>query len=144
MRKLIKNSIKCPDGEILTSRHVHDYQSHKDKNGELYFTDGGVEYLKRSINTIPYEELSLYSDDPFEILRENITWGTYGKNGDEELHYKSISNMSSNHIKSILSKIKLVEYMEDLFEKEMAYRNECETKGLIESHWGGGLNGRTI
>ena len=135
MRKLVLNRIRTPDQTILESRTVHDYKSHKDKNGELYFTDGGVEYFRRSINEIPYEDISLYSDDPFEILRENITWGTYGRNGDEELHYKSISNMSNNHINSILSQIKLTEYMKELFKKEMAYRNECELKGLAERHW---------
>ena len=79
-------------------------------------------------------DLSLYSDDSFEKLREGIEWGTFGKNGNEPLHYKSVSTMSSNHIKSILSQYKLVDYLKELFEKEMAYRNECETKGLI-SHW---------
>ena len=135
MRKLILNRIRTPDGTILTSRNVHDYKCYKDKNGDTYTNDGGVEYLRRSVNVIPWEDLSLYSDDPFEILRENITWGTYGKNGDEELHYKPISKMSSNHINSILSKIKLADYLKELFEKEMAYRNECETKGWIERHW---------
>ena len=136
MRKLILNRIKTPDNTILTSRHVHDYQSHKDtKSNEIYMCDGGTSYIRRSINGVPYEDLSLYSDDPFEILRENITWGTYGKNGDEELHYKPISNMSSNHINSILSKIKLAEYMEELFQKELFHRNECELKGWIERHW---------
>ena len=135
MRKLILNRIRTPDGTILTSRNVHDYRCYKDKNGDTYTNDGGVEYLRRSVNVIPWEELSLYSDDPFEILRENITWGSRGKNGNEELHYKPISKMSSNHIKSILSKIKLAEYMKELFEKEISYRNECETKGLVVRHW---------
>ena len=135
MRKLIKNSIRTPDGTVLTSRHRHDFKSHKDKNNEIYVCDGGLSYLKRSVNKETYEDLSLYSTDSFEILRENITWGTFGKNGDEELHYKSISNMSSNHIKSILSQYKLADYLKELFEKEMAYRNECETKGLVETVW---------
>ena len=136
MRKLIKNSIRTPDGTVLESRHRHDFVSHKDTiTGELYFTDGGSSYLRRSVNKEPYEDLSLYSDDPFEIIRENITWGSRGKNGDEELHYKSVSNMSSNHIKSILSQIKLAEYMKELFEKEISFRGECEQKGWIENHW---------
>ena len=136
MRKLIKNSIRTPDGTVLTSRHVHDFVSHKDTiTGELYFTDGGLSYLKRSINGIPYGELSLYSDDPFEILRENITWGTYGKNGNEPLHYKSVSNMSTPHINAILSQYKLVEHLKEVFEKEIFFRSECEQKGWIERHW---------
>ena len=135
MRKLIKNSIRTPDGTVLESRHRHDYQSHLDKNGEIYANDGGTSYIRRSVNVIPWEDLSLYSDDPFEILRENITWGNYGKNGDEPLQYKPISNMSSNHINAILSNCKVVDYLKELFEKEIEYRNECEQKDLTERHW---------
>ena len=135
MRKLILNRIRTPDQTVLTSRNRHDFVSHKDKNGELYYTDGGLSYLKRSVNKEPYEDLSLYSDDPFEKLREGIKWGSRGKNGDEPLHYKSVSKMSNNHIKALLSQYKLAEYMEELFEKEIEYRNECEHKGWIETVW---------
>ena len=136
MRKLIKNSIRTPDGVILTSRHRHDFRSHRDTtNSELYFTDGGIDYIKRSINIKPYTDLSLYSDDLFEKLREGIEWATYGKNGDEELQYKSISNMSTNHIKAVLSNCRLADYMKEIFEKELIHRNESKQKGLVESHW---------
>ena len=135
MRKLIKNSIRTPDGTVLTSRHIHDYQLHKDKNKEVYSTDGGIDYIRRSVNNEPYEDLSLYSDDPFEKLREGFEWGTYGKNGNEPLHYKSVSNMSTNHINAIFSQYRLADYLKELFEKEMAYRNECETKGLTKTVW---------
>ena len=135
MRKLILNRIRTPDQTVLTSRNRHDFVSHKDKNGELYYTDGGLSYLKRSVNKEPYEDLSLYSTDSFEKLREGIEWGNYGKHGNEELHYKPISNMSSNHIKAILSNCKVVDFMKELFEKEISFRNECETKGLAERHW---------
>ena len=135
MRKLVLNRISTPDQTVLTSRNRHDFVSHKDKNGELYYTDGGLSYTKRSVNKEPYEDLSLYSTDSFEKLREGIEWGNYGRNGNEELHYKPISNMSSNHIKSILSNCKVADYMKELFEKEMAYRNECEQKDLTERHW---------
>ena len=135
MRKLILNRIRTPDGTILTSRNVHDYKCYKDKNGDTYTNDGGVEYLRRSVNVIPWEDLSLYSDDPFEILRENITWGTYGKNGNEPLHYKSVSNMSTNHINAIFSQYRLADYLKEVFEKEISYRNECEKKGLVVRHW---------
>ena len=130
MRKLIKNSIRTPDGTVLTSRHRHDFKSHKDKNNEIYVCDGGIDYIKRSVNIEPYEDLSLYSTDSFEKLREGIEWGSRGKNGDEPLQYKSISNMSSNHITAILSKIKLADYLKELFEKEISFRSEYELKEL--------------
>ena len=135
MRKLIKNSIRTPDGTVLTSRHRHDYQSHKDKNQELYFVDGGIEFIRRSVNTKPYEDLSLYSTDSFEKLREGIEWGTFGKNGNEPLQYKPISNMSTNHINAIYSQYRLADYLKELFEKEISFRNECKQKGWIERHW---------
>ena len=135
MRKLIKNSIRTPDGVILTSRHRHDYQSHLDKNDELYVNDGGIDYIKRSINIKSYTDLSLYSDDSFEKLREGIEWGSRGKNGDEELHYKPISNMSTNHINAVLLNCRVSDYMKELFEKELEHRKECEQKGLVERHW---------
>ena len=135
MRKLVLNRIRTPDQTVLTSRNRHDFVSHKDKNGELYYTDGGLSYIRRSINKESYEDLSLYSTDSFEKLREGIEWGTYGRNGDEELHYKSISNMSTNHINAILSQYRLADYMKELFEKEIAFRNECKQKGLTKNHW---------
>ena len=136
MRKLIKNSIMTPDKTILTSRNVHDFRSHRDTiNNELYFTDGGINYIKRSINKESYTDLSLYSDDPFIKLREGIEWGTFGKDGDKELHYKSVSNMSTNHIKAVLSNCTLVDYMKEIFEKEISYRKEFQQKGLTDSHW---------
>ena len=135
MRKLIKSSIRCPDGTILTSRHRHDYQAHLDKNGELYVNDGGIEYIRRSVNKESFIDLSLYTTDSFEKLRGGLEWATYGKNGDEPLQYKSISNMSTKHINAVLLNCRVSDYMKEIFEKEIEYRKECEQKGLTESHW---------
>ena len=71
-RRILVNSIETPDGTILTSNYTHDYNYHIDKNGERYMVDGGVDYLKRSKNVIPYKELSLYSDSDFIIVRERF------------------------------------------------------------------------
>ena len=135
MRKLVLNRIRTPDQTVLTSRNRHDFVSHKDKNGELYYTDGGLSYIRRSVNKEPYEDLSLYSTDSFEKLREGIEWGTFGKNGNEPLQYKPISNMSTNHINAIYSQYRLADYLKELFEKEISFRNECKQKGWIERHW---------
>ena len=136
MRKLILNRIRTPDNTILESRNRQDYKCYKDtKSNELYFTDGGIDYTKRSVNKESFIDLSLYSTDSFEKLREGLEWGTFGKNGDEELHYKSISNMSTNHIKAILSQYRLADYMKETFEKELEFRKYCEQKGLVDSHW---------
>ena len=49
---LVSNQIKTPDGIILKSRHQHDFVHHYDKNNVLYFVDGGLAYLKRSLKVI--------------------------------------------------------------------------------------------
>jgi hypothetical protein len=59
VERLLLNRIRTPDGTILTSRHQHDYVTHEDANGETYMTDGGTAYLRRSVNAVPAEDLSM-------------------------------------------------------------------------------------
>lgn len=103
MKQLIHNSIQTPDGTILTSSHRHDYVTHLDKNGETYFLDGGTEgYTRTSINKVPAKNLSLYSDDAHEKLREVISRGSRGKNGDEELKYILLKGIDYDYLKAII------------------------------------------
>jgi len=82
-RKIICNKIQTPDNTILISYSVHDYKEHKDKvSNEIYMVDGGNDYLRRNINKVPYEELSVYSDESFEVIRENYHRGTWDKEGN--------------------------------------------------------------
>lgn len=99
----VLNAIRTPDGTVLRSRHRHDFQTHVDANGETYMVDGGLDYLKRSVNAAPYEELSMDSSAPFEAIREALEWGTYGKSGKDPLRYVKLSEMSNDHIQSILN-----------------------------------------
>lgn len=120
--KIIRNIIKTPDGTILESSHRHDYKNHTDKNGEVYINDGGREYLRRSINEEPFEELSVYSTDPIEKLREFFQWGTYGKNGDD-YKVKNLKELSNPHIEAIIRTQKhLSEDIIDVFQRELDYR----------------------
>lgn len=82
-RELLVLRIQTPDGTILTSRRLHDFQSHVDKNGEEYFIDGGgIYYVRQSVNTIPAKDISIYVDSPFEEIRENLT-RVSSKTGEE-------------------------------------------------------------
>lgn len=102
-RFIIANRIRTPDGTVLWSKHRHDYVSHKDKNGEEYATDGGDDYLRRIINHIePYEDLTVYSDDSFEEIREVLYRSGYGKNMDEEFRSVKLSEMSDDWIKNVI------------------------------------------
>lgn len=107
--KIVVNSIRTPDGTVLRSYHRHDYVTHKDAvSGEVYMTDGGLDYMRRSVNTVPYEDMSLYSDAPHEQLRIVVTWGTRGKHGNEPLRHLPIAQMENDHIFAVLDTQKTI------------------------------------
>ena len=92
--ELLVNSIKTPDGTILTSRHRHDYVCHKDSiTDTTYCTDGGDSY-RRIIPGGVYQDLSVYSDDPFEKIRESLERVHRGKNLDQPMKYVVLKDMS--------------------------------------------------
>lgn len=119
MRLLIYNAIQTPDGTILESRHHYDYITHKDKNGHTYSVDGGLSYVRRGFeeNSPNAKELSLYIPDaPYEEAVKFAAWGSYGKNGDEELHYIPICEMTTEHISAVLKNQKPIEQLKILME----------------------------
>ena len=92
--KLILSRIQTPDGTILTSYHRHDYVTHNDTNGEEYILDGGNDYQRISVNKEPFKDLSIWSDAPYEIIRQSFHRGGRSKNGDEPLKWVPLSEMS--------------------------------------------------
>lgn len=126
-RKLMYNAIMTPDGTLLVSRHRHDFRMHLDTvTGKEYGVDGGVTYI-RHIGNVDKDckVILLYSDDDFETLRNNVAWGSYGKDGNEPLHYILIKDMEQDHILAILNNCKQIHMAwYNLFEKEIEYRNK--------------------
>jgi hypothetical protein len=100
---IIANRIRTPDGTILQSYNRHDYKVHLDKNGEQYMVDGGCDYLRRSSNVIPAEDMTVWSDDPHEMIREAMHWGTRGVDGKQPLRYVSLKDMTTDHIEACLN-----------------------------------------
>lgn len=120
---IIVNRIKTPDGTILQSYSRHDYRCYVDANGETYTVDGGLSYLRRSVNVEPFEELSLSSEEGHEVTRDNFSWGTYGKGGDEEFHRVLLKDMSKGHIEAILTtQMHITKELRDIFKEELEYR----------------------
>ncbi len=117
--------MKTPDETILESKHRHDYVTHIDANGKEYMLDGGCDYVRCSANG-DEEMLTVTADDNHEMIREVVTWGTYGKNGDEALVHVTIADMSSEHLQACLDtqqrtmRPALLKVMQD----ELEYRNE--------------------
>ena len=125
-RHLILNRIRTPDGRVLVSRNRHDYRTYTDENGLTYMVDGGNSYLRRNVHKdAPYEEMSLYTDDPHEILRAEITWGR--RNDDGSTQPVTIKQMSRAHITAIINDGYTGSYV-NLMINEIQWRDEHETK----------------
>ena len=106
MSTLVYNAIRTPDGTVLESRHRHDYVTYQDKNGKEYMVDGGLEYIRRNVHDdAPYEELSVYTTDGHDRVREVVKWGTYGINGDQPLTRILLKDMNTEHIQACLDTI---------------------------------------
>ena len=121
---ILSNKMRTPDGTILESKHRHHYVTHLDANGKEYMLDGGLDYVRRSANG-DEQLLTVYHDDPHEIIRNEVTWGTFGKNGDESIKYVAIADMSTEHLKACLDtqKATMRPAMYSVMTDELEYRN---------------------
>lgn len=124
MSYCLYNAIKTPDGTVLWCQSGHDYKTHQDKvSGEEYMNDGTGYGVRRSVNTVPYENLSIYSTDPFEKVRTAKFWGSYGKDGKGPKVLMALEEMEDSHIRAILDTQKHIGSMlQELFMKEIEYR----------------------
>lgn len=122
MKELIVSRIKTPDGTILTSKSVHDYVSHEDTNGEFYFLDGGTDYQRMTVNTQQAEDLSLFTDDPFEEIRNALY--IYNRSlGDWQLLKDLDQTLLQNLLENKKRANKNDKYAQ-MYQKEIEYRNE--------------------
>lgn len=99
---IIRNSIRTPDGTILTSKHRHDYVSYTDTNGQYYAVDGGLSYLKRNYDKPDYQELSLYDNEPFEVIRENLERLNVGVDGTENPKWFKLCDMDDEWLSNVI------------------------------------------
>jgi hypothetical protein len=102
-KQIILNQIKTPDGTIIKSMHRHDYVTYTDANGLGYMVDGGNDYLRRTVHTeAPYEDLTIYEDAPFEVIRESFHRGGRGKDGTQPLTWTPMSKMSDTWLQACI------------------------------------------
>ena len=143
---LIANRIQTPDGTILWSRHRHDYIEYKDDNGETYVLDGGTDYQRGSVNKIPAKNLSVWSDAPFEEIRQVMLRGTFtgGKENSGERIWVPLYKLNDLHLIGILDYNEergIKSKFDQFIEKEIEYRKEHNIK--IEDgayHWEDGIH----
>lgn len=126
---ITQNAMMCPDGTYLVSSNTHDYKAHTGANGTYYAVDGGYDYLKRVGAFKQSEELSTFSDTPFLEAREKLIWGSYGKSGDEELHYIRLKDMEEEHIANVIQYLKdnqiggrATKWRIEMMQEELKYR----------------------
>ena len=128
-RKLLLNRWKTPDGTILTSYHRHDFVSHLDANGDTYFVDGGSDYIRLSVNAIPMEDMCVYTDSDYELIRSTICRGTFDETG--LMIWIPLKDMTDEHLRNCIeyNRERKPEGEED-DEHTKLYVRELEYRGL--------------
>lgn len=122
--ELVYNALQTPDGTIIESRHRHDYKTYEDANGKSYMIDGGLDYVRCSAHG-DENHMCVWSDDPYDKIREAVEWGTFGINGDQPLKYLKLCNMETAHIEACLETQKnMYPQIREAFKNEIEYRKE--------------------
>lgn len=119
--ELIRNAIRTPDGTVLESIHRHDYKTHTDANGKTYMVDGGLDYIRRACHGDEVN-LCLNDDQPHEVQRDVLTWGTHGKDGDQPYKRIKIADMETEHIEAVLDEGYPRKVIKNCMEKELEAR----------------------
>lgn len=135
MSNIIYNAIKTPDGTILESESRWDYKEYEDTvSGKIYIVDGGLDYFRRSAHGDEVD-LSVTLDDGHDVVREVLTWGTYGKNGDEPYRRVKLKDMSLEHIHACLdTQTNMYPQYRTAMKNELEFRHVLFQKqeGMIE------------
>lgn len=86
--------------------------------------------IRRSVNTVLYEDLSIWSYDPFEIIRTAPFWASYGKDGKSPRKMLSLEQMEDEHIEAILKTQHQIcgTDIEQFFLQEVEYRKKIGFK----------------
>lgn len=96
-RFLIRNAVKCTHcGDVIESTHRHDYVSCSCRKT---FTDGGDSYIRRGGN---FEDMCIYSDADFNLIREHLKRGTYGISGDEPYRQVVLKDIEDDWLQAII------------------------------------------
>lgn len=114
--KILANRWKHPDGTILQSFDRHHFVEYKGCS-----VDGGLSGYTRVSGDL--ENCCVFTDSPFDRIREGFHWGTRGKNGDQPLTYKPLKDLDTDHIEAIIAtQFHVPCYILEVFKKELEYR----------------------
>ena len=124
-KQIILNRVRCREcGEVLTSYHRHDYKTCSCTNETM--VDGGNEYQRYGGLNLELVDTSstIYLSEDHEMNRSAAHWGNRGKDGRSPLSYKSVADMSNNHISNIIKDMGgiITLWMEEIMINELSYR----------------------
>jgi hypothetical protein len=123
--QIILNRVQCKScGEVLTSYNRHDYKTCGCENETM--VDGGNDYQRYGGKDLSLVDSSstIYLSDDHMMNRSAAHWGNRGKDGKSSLSYKSIADMSNDHIINILLDMggRIAPCIEEIMKKEVEYR----------------------
>ena len=123
--QIILNRVQCKScGEVLTSYNRHDYKTCGCENETM--VDGGTDYQRYGGKDLSLVDSSstIYLSDDHMMNRSAAHWGNRGKDGKSSLSYKSIADMSNDHIINILLDMggRIAPWMERIMDDEMLHR----------------------
>jgi len=137
MSNILHNALRTPDGTVIESRYRHDYVTYIDANGKEYMIDGGLDYVRSSAHG-DEEYLTVTLDDPHSIVRDIVTWGTRGPNGDQPLTYVKLADMTTDHIEACLeTQDTMYPQIRTAMENELSHRllDEVSEFGEEQGYW---------
>ena len=123
--QIILNRVQCKScGEVLTSYNRHDYKTCGCENETM--VDGGTDYQRYGGKDLSLVDSSstIYLSDDHMMNRSAAHWGNRGKDGKSSLSYKSIADMSNDHIINILLDMggRIAPWMERIMDDEILHR----------------------
>ena len=123
--QIILNRVQCKNcGEVLTSYNRHDYKTCGCENETM--VDGGTDYQRYGGKDLSLVDSSstIYLSDDHMINRSAAHWGNRGKDGKSSLSYKSIADMSNDHVSNVIRDMagRIAMWMEEIMINELSYR----------------------
>ena len=125
MRYCLYNAIKTPDGNILCCQSANSLVTYTDTiSHEEYLVEDRGNRVCLSTNVVPYEELSVFSDDPFEKVRTIKCFIPSPQFNKGTINIVSLEEMDDEYITHILENLKNLNGNElvGLYFKEFEYR----------------------
>lgn len=124
-KQIILNRVQCREcGEVLTSYNRHDYKTCGCSNETM--VDGGTDYQRYGGLNLDLVDRSstIYLSDDHMMNRSAAHWGNRGKDGKSPLSYKSVEEMSNDHIINILFDMegRIAPWIERIMNDEIIHR----------------------